>query len=331
MAFTKEQMIKLYTNLVRVRTLDEIIIEALGKGKISAHWTSPEGQEAVGVGACTFLNKDDYIFFGHRGHGISTAIPKGLSPAALIAEHYSKATGCCRGMVGMHVADMSVGIPGMSGTLGGHFVLAAGMGITAQNRGKGQVVVCIEGDGCYGRGTFHESALMAANWKLPVVWVVENNQYMIFTPTEKIYPKENYADLAFGYGMPGEVVDGQDVVAVCEAITGAVERARAGEGPSMIECKTYRIRPHTCAMLDLKITEPRPQEEIDEWKKRDPIVLFRERLLAEGVLSKEDVDRINQEVGEEMAAAEKFADESPEPDPEILEPSIYAESPEVDL
>jgi pyruvate dehydrogenase E1 component alpha subunit len=329
MALTKEQKIKLYTNLVRVRALDELMIDALEKGKISGHWTSPEGQEAVGVGACTFLRKDDYIFYSHRGHGLSTAIPKGLSPKAFIAEHYCKATGNCRGMVGMHTADMSVGVPGISGTLGGDFVMAAGMGITAQNRKQGQVVVCIEGDGTYGRGTFHESALMAANWKLPVIWVVENNQFMMFTPTERLYPKENYADLAFGYGMPGVVVDGQDVEAVCEAIGTAVEKARSGEGPSMVECKTYRIRPHTCAMVDLKGTEPRSQEEIDAWKERDPIRLYQASLLKEGILTNDDVQRIRQEAKKEMEEAERFATESPPPDPAILKTAVYDEPGEV--
>ena len=166
---------------------------------------------------------------------------------------------------------------------------------------------------------------MAANWKLPIVWVVENNQYMMYTPTCDIYPKENISDLAFGYDMPGVVADGQDVVAVYNAVQTAVDRARAGEGPSMIECKTYRIGPHVEAMLDLKRTVPRSREEIEPWLERDPIILFRERLLNEGILTQADVDRIDREAAEEMEEAERFAAESLPPDPEILKTALYAD------
>jgi TPP-dependent pyruvate/acetoin dehydrogenase alpha subunit len=317
MKLKREQKLKLYTNLVRVRKLDEMMVKALLAGKLSSHWTSQKGQEAVGVGASSFLRKHDYVFYCHRGHGIS--------PGVYIAEHFGKGTGGACGMKYYSHFDMELGIPGLSGTLGGDFVLAAGIGIAAKKRGKGQVVVCMQGDGTYGRGTFHEAALMAANWKLPVIWGVENNQYMIYTPTSEIYPKENIADLAFGYGMPGIVVDGQDVIAVCEAFQAAVDRARAGEGPSLIECKTYRIEPHVYAMGDLKGWKPRPQEEIDVWRKRDPINLFRERLLKEGILKKADVDRIDRDVAKEMEEAERFADESPPPDPEILKQALYSD------
>jgi pyruvate dehydrogenase E1 component alpha subunit len=183
----------------------------------------------------------------------------------------------------------------------------------------------MEGDGTYGRGTFHEAALMAANWKLPVIWGVENNQYMIYTPTSEIYPKENIADLAFGYGMPGVVVDGQDVIAVYEAFQVAIDRARAGEGPSLIECKTYRIEPHVYAMADIKRWKPRPQEEIDVWRKRDPIILLRERLVREGILTQADIGRIDREATEEMEEAERFADESSPPDPKILKQALYSD------
>ena len=321
----KEQRLKLYTNLVRCRKLDEIMVEALLAGKLCGHWTSQKGQEAVGVGASTFLRKDDYIFYCHRGHGITTLIPKGLSPGVFIAEHYSKTVGSCCGMGYFRQFDMELGIPGLSGTLGGNFVVAAGLGIAAKKRGKGQVVVCLEGDGTYGRGTFHETALMAANWKLPVVWGIENNQYMIFTPTNEIYPKENMADLAFGYGIPGVVVDGQDVFTVYEAFQTAIDRARAGEGPSLIECKTYRFEPHTYAMKDLRETELRPQEEIDAWLKRDPVVLCREKLLKEDVLTQTDIERIDREAIKEMEDEERFADGSPAPDPAILKQLVYCD------
>jgi pyruvate dehydrogenase E1 component alpha subunit len=327
MALNKEQKLKLYTNLVRVRKLDDLMSNAIMTGKFLLFFHSQQGQEAVGVGACTFLRKGDYLFPGHRGHGISKTLPKGLPARTIIAEHLNKVTGSCGGISGFHTANSELGIIGMSGTLGGDFVLAAGAGISAKLKGKGQVVVCIQGEGTYGRGPFHEAALMSANWKLPILWIVENNQYMGYTPISEIHPKENIADLAFGYGMPGVVVDGQDVVAVYEAIQAAVDRARAGEGPSMVECKTYRIRPHAEGTPDLRITEPRSQEEIDSWRKRDPIILFQKRLIEESILTQADIDQIDRGTTEEMEEAERLALEDPLPaDPEILlNKALYAE------
>jgi len=325
MELTKEQKIKLYTNMVRVRKLDEMMVKGILAGKTLAFFHSQQGQEAVGVGACTFLRKDDFIFYSHRGHGISKLLPKGVPSRAIIAEHYGKATGTCGGISGFHTSDMELGIPGISGTLGGDFVIAAGLGIAAKMRGKGQVVVCIQGEGTYGRGTFHETMLMAANWKLPVIWGVENNLYMGCTPISEIHPKENFADLAVGYGVPALVVDGQDVIAVHEAFQTAVDRARAGEGPSMIECKTYRIRSHAEGIPDLRITEPRPQEEIEAWKKRDPINLFQEKLLKEGILTPVNVEWIDREATKEMEEAERVATEDPLPDKAVLQKALYAD------
>ena len=325
MQLTKEQKIKLYINLVRVRKLDNLMSNAVLKGKL-VFFHSQQGQEAVGVGSCTFLRKDDYIFQSHRGHGISKTLPKGLHPRKIIAEHLNKVTGSCSGISCFHIADMELGILGISGTLGGDFVVAAGVGISAKLKGKGQVVVCIQGEGTYGRGPFHEAMLMAANWKLPIVWVIENNQYMGYTPISEIHPVENLADLAFGYGVPGFVVDGQDVIAVYETVQAAVDRARSDEGPSLIECKTYRIRPHAEGVPDLKITQPRPQEEIEVWKKRDPINLFSERLLKEGILTQIHINRIDREATEEMEEAERLAIEDPlHADPEtLLKRALYA-------
>ncbi len=327
MEVTKEIMVKLYTNLVRVRKLDEVMAKALLAGKIPTFFHSQQGQEAVGVGACTFLRKDDYLYYSHRGHGIGKTLPKGVLPRAIIAEHYGKTTGTCKGISGFHTADMELGIPGISGTLGAGFVLAAGFGIAALLKRGGQVVLCIEGDGTYCRGTFHEAAIMAANWKLPIVWVVENNQYMTFTPICEYFPMENIAELAFGYGMPGVVVDGQDVIAVYEAVQTAVDRAREGKGPSLIECKTYRFRPHAEGLPDIKGTEPRPQAEIESWKKRDPILVFQKKLLKDGILTQADVQRIDREATQEMEEAERLASEDPMPsDPEtLLKKSLFSD------
>ena len=322
----KADKIKLYTNMVRVRKLDELLQKAVVTGKIALFFHSQEGQEAVGVGACTFLREDDYIFTGHRGHGISKAVPKGVSPMQIIAEHYCKCTGLCSGISGFHICDPSLGVLGHGAILGGEFVITAGTGIAAQMRGKGQVAICFQGDGTHCRGAFHESMIMAAKWKLPIIDVIENNQYMINTPATEIYPMENLADLALGYHVPGVVVDGQDVLAVHEAVQDAVARARAGGGPSIIECKTYRIRPHSEGTRALRIMQPRPEEEVEAWRQRDPIKLFGERLLKDGVLKAPDIERIAREAGEEMEEAERQAMEDPvQNDPRLLEQVLYAQ------
>lgn len=325
MKITKEQQVKLYTDMVRVRKLDETLINGLFAGKVMGFYHSTQGQEAPGVAACALLRKDDYLFYTHRGHGVGKTLPKGVSATALIAEHYGKATGSCGGMAGFHTCEIELGIPGLGGTVGGEFTLAAGMGIAAKMRGKGQVVASFLGDGATGRGTFHTAMLMAANWKLPVVWICENNLYGQFVPISIAYPKENIADLAFGYGIPGVIVDGQDVIAVYEAVSTAVDRARAGEGPSLIECKTYRFRSHLEGFPDFIGAGLRNEDEVETWKKKDPIELFKKNLLEQGILTGADIERIDREAAEEMEEAEKFASESPPPDPEILKKALYAD------
>ncbi|KPJ54103.1 MAG: hypothetical protein AMJ37_00840 [Dehalococcoidia bacterium DG_18] len=325
MTLEKEQLIKLYTNLVRARKLDELAVRALGEGKIIGFFHSGQGEEAVGVGGCTFLRKDDYIYPHHRGHGLAHIISKGVSPKGFFAEHFGKATGLARGIGGFHGSDPEFGVFGGAGTIGSQFPVSVGWGLAAKKRGKGQVVVCFFGDGSSNRGTLHEAMNLASVWKLPIVWLCENNQYAQFMPIKDAYAREDIADLAAGYGMPGVVVDGQDVIAVHEAVQAAVERARAGEGPSLVECKTYRFRAHVEGVADFVHGDMRPQEEIEAWKQRDPIKLFEEKLLEQGVLTQEDVDRINRETEAEVEEAERFALESPVPDPAILDKALYAD------
>lgn len=325
MTLEKEQLTKLYTNLARARKLDETVLKGIAEGKTVAFFHSGQGEEAVGVGGCTFLRVDDYIYPHHRGHGVAHTISKGMSPKAFLAEHFGKATGAAGGIAGFHAVDPEVGIMGAAGTIGSQFPVSLGWGLAAKKRGKEQVVVCFFGDGSSNRGTLHEAMNLAAVWKLPIVWVCHNNLYAQFMPIKDAYAKENIADLAAGYGMPGVVVDGQDVIAVHEAVQAAVARARAGEGPSLVECKTYRYRAHVEGVPDVSHAEPRPAEEVEAWKKRDPIVLFREKLLEQGVLSQDDVERIEREVAEEMEQAERFAMDSPVPDPAILKEVLYAD------
>lgn len=315
---------KLYVDMVRVRYLDQQLVRDVQAGKDLPFFHSQHGQEAVGVGACSFLNKDDYLLYGHRGHGIGRLLPKGVTPECILAEHYGKKSGACGGLTRFHFTDMTLGIPGVSGILGGDFVVATGMGIAAKKRGCNQVVICIQGEGTYARGTFHESMIMAARWDLPVIYIVDNNQYMGNTPISEVYKAENFADLATGYDIPGKIVDGQDVMSVYQTVQYAIDRARNGEGPSLIECKTYRIRPHAEGVPDLKNLEPRPQEEIKTWADRDPILLYGEKLLAEGVLTRDDIDRISHEAEEEIAGALKFAMADDPATPTSLENAVYA-------
>ncbi len=327
MKITNETMIRMYTNMVRVRKLDEKTIECLFAGKLRTFFHSSQGQEAPGVALCAHLNKDDYLFYNHRGHGLNKCLPKGLSAREILAEHFGRATGGGRGFAGFHYSDISIGLPGMGGMVGGETTLAAGAGIACQLRGKGQVAVCCFGDGATGRGPLHEAMLMAAASKLPVIWFCENNLYAQWTCLNVSHPKEDLADFAQGYGMPSMIVDGQDVMAVYEAVGPAVERARSGKGPTFLEIKTYRYRPHAEGFPDYSVQcegGVRPDEERESWLKRDPIELFRAALLEKDVLTQEDVDRIDREAAGEMEEAEKFAADSPWPNPADFDKALYA-------
>jgi len=317
MILTKQEKIKLYTNLVRTRKLDKTLEDNfLITHKVASLYIAQEGQEAPGVGGCTFLNTDDYLFFNHRGMGITKTVPKGLPPKLILAEFYGKATGPCQSLSGHRTFYPQLGILGNSGTVGTDLTLATGAGIAAQKNGRKQVVVCFFGDGAMDRGTFHTSTLMSANWKLPIVWVCENNGAFGPTQVKDHYPKENIADLAFGYGIPGIVVDGQDIIAVYEAVQTAVDRAREGQGPSLIECKTL------CFAADYYAG---PKIITEEMRKRDPITLFKDKLIQEKVITSGDIERIDHEADAEMEEADRFATESPLPTPDIIHRALYAD------
>jgi pyruvate dehydrogenase E1 component alpha subunit len=291
---------------------------------LKGHYFGFQGQDAVGVGGCTFLRKDDYVYATHRGMGVGKYVPKGMSVRPIVAEFYGKTTGCCKGTSHGCPAAPELGCMGVGGTVGTEIAMASGTGIACKLRGKGQVTVIFFGDGALNRGTFHTGVLMAANWKLPVVFICENNHYFMSRPFKEHFPKENMADLAFGYGIPGVVVDGQDVEAVYEAVQTAVDRARAGEGPSILECKTFNCTEHALGTVTPLYSIPK--EEIEAWKARDPINLYREKLLKEGVLAQADIDRIDREAQAEVDDADRFADESPaQDDPEMLKKMLYAD------
>jgi TPP-dependent pyruvate/acetoin dehydrogenase alpha subunit len=251
-------------------------------------------------------------------------ISKGIDPKYYLAEHTGKETGFCRGMSTFHSIDTDYGLIGGAGTIGSGFPVTVGLGLAAKMNERNQVAVCCFGDGTSNRGTFHECALMVNNWKLPVIFVCENNGLGMFVPVEESHPVKDIASLAQGYGMPAAVVDGQDVIAVAEAVMVAVERAREGAGPSMVECKCLRFCAHAVGVPDFRGGELRSQEEIAEMRKRDPIKLCQEMLLKRGVIRPVDVERIDEEAAAEVADAEKFADGSAVLNPSLLDQLLYS-------
>lgn len=282
---------------------------------------TPE-EEAVAVGVCANLRRDDYVVGTHRGHG--HCIAKGADPKRMMAELFGKSTGVCRGKGGsLHVADTSVGMLGASGIVGGGIPLATGAGLSIKYRGTDQVAASFFGDGASNQGTFHESLNLASIWDLPVIYVCENNQYAESTPVSKAMRVKNVADRAVAYDMPGAIVDGMDVIAVYKAAKEAVERARQGKGPTLIECKTYRYEGH-------EMGDPhnlyRSKEEIEEWKRRDAIQGLKRALVIDRIATEKEIETIEQEVKKLIEDAIKFADESPEPDPEDALRGVFVSS-----
>jgi TPP-dependent pyruvate/acetoin dehydrogenase alpha subunit len=325
MKLEKDDLVLLYKNMVRGRKVDELAVRGLQDGRVKAFYHSGQGSEALAAGVATFLRKDDYLYGHHRGHGITYIISKGGSAKEFLAEHYGKATGSCLGISGFHFAEPEFGLMGGAGTIGSQFPMSLGWGLACKKNGRQQVTVGCFGDGSSNRGTLHEAFNLSAIWKLPIVWVCDNNGVAQYMPIKDAYPKEDLADLAAGYGMPGVVVDGMDVLAVHEAVQAAVERARAGGGPSMIEAKTTRYRAHTEGVPDVYHTEPRPADEIEAGKKRDPIESFRKKLIKQKILNASDIEKIEKEIDNEVAEMDKFATDSPEPKPDIIAKFVYAE------
>ena len=279
------------------------------------------GEEAVAVGVCSALKRDDRIISTHRGHG--HCIAKGADLNRMMAELYGRETGYCKGKGGsMHIADFSIGMLGANGIVAGGIPIVTGAGLAAQLDGNGGVAVSFFGDGASNAGPFHESINIAAKWKLPMLYVCENNLHSANTPASKTLALEDVAARAAGYGIPGVIVDGNDVMAVHDAATIAVARARAGKGPTLIECKTYRQRGHT---ERLEAYEHRTYEEIESWKEKDPITRFANNLIQrEGQLSETDWKQMDDEILEAIQASVDFAKASPFPKPESAVDDIFA-------
>jgi pyruvate dehydrogenase E1 component alpha subunit len=319
MATEKEKLIDMYRGMLRIRAFEDRVYKEFGAGHIPGFVHLYAGEEAVAIGACAPLRTDDYITSTHRGHG--HVIAKGGKTDRMMAELYGKKTGYNKGKGGsMHIADPDIGVLGASGIVAAAIPIAGGAALSAKMRGTDQVVVCFFGDGACNTSRFHEGVNLASIWKLPVVYVIENNMYAESTPISYAANIPNIADRAAAYGIPGKTVDGNDVLAVYETVGEAVARARKGEGPTLVECKTCRHYGHYVGDTDTY----RTKQERGECHKRDPIPRFRKRLVEMGVLTEKQADKIVQEINEEVEKAVKFAEESPLPAPEETLEDVYA-------
>ncbi len=315
----KEKLIEMYKKMLQIRSFEEKVFELYAQNHVPGTIHLYAGQEAVAVGICCTLRKDDYITSTHRGHG--HCIAKGAQLKRIMAEILGKKTGYCKGKGGsMHIADFDVGMLGATAVVGAGIPIAMGAGLSIKLKGTDNVVACFFGDGASNQGTFHESINMAAVWKLPVIFACENNVYAMGTRQSTVMLVENVADRAIAYGIPGVTVDGNDVLAVYEAARKAVDRARKGEGPTLIECKTYRHKGHS----RIDPAKYRPKEEVEEWLRKDPVGRFRTKLLQTKALMEAEIQQIEKEVLTEIEGAVKFAMESPSPAPEEALEDVYA-------
>jgi len=314
---------QLLTDMLLIRRFEEKAAEAYTLGKIGGFLHLYIGEEAVAVGATSALRPDDYAISAYREHGHCLA--KGADPRRTMAELYGRRDGLSGGKGGsMHLFDKSVNFLGGHAIVGAHLPIAAGVGFAVKYQGGDQVVVCYFGDGAVPEGEFHESMNLAALWKLPVIFLCENNRYAMGTSVERALAQTEIWKFGQTYGIPAERVDGMDVLAVREAVARAVTRARQQKTPSLLEADTYRYRGHS--MRDPAGAVYRTKDEVEREKLRDPIVLFREKLLAAEVLSEADVRAIEKDVNDRVDEAVAFADASPEPPGESLFTDIYKES-----
>ena len=319
MAEEKEKLLKMYNTMLRIRRFEEKAGNAVAEAVMPGFVHLSIGQEAVAVGMIHDLRKDDFLSSTHRGHG--ELIAKGMAPKDMFAELLGKATGVCRGKGGsMHLGDLSLGVYPNNGILGSAAPIAVGSALAMKMRGTDQVHVCFFGDGQANLGSIHEAMNFAGVHRLPILFVCENNQYAVSVPQSKSTAVEDVADRAAGYGFPGLVVDGQDVTAVYEVAQEAIKRARAGEGPSLIECKTLRFRGH----YEGDTESYRSQEEIERVRQRDPLDLFEKRLRELGILTDEIAQEMSAQVDREIEEAYAAAQADPMPSLEEVTTDVFA-------
>jgi pyruvate dehydrogenase E1 component alpha subunit len=315
----KDQLIELYRQMLLIRRFEEKSAEAYVAGKIGGFCHLYIGQEAVGVGSISAIRKDDYVLASYREHGL--ALAKGMTARAIMAELLGKATGCSKGKGGsMHMFDKSLGFFGGHAIVGGQIPLATGTAFATKYLGTDQVTLCYFGEAAVNQGAFHESLNMAQLWKLPCIYICENNQYGMGTSLARAMSLQNIAQKACAYEMASEFVDGMDVLAVREATLRAVERARKDYLPTLLEIRTYRFMGHS-------MSDPgnyRTRAEIEKYQERDPIKLFAATLVEEKIVDQKALDDLDHKIHEEVEDALRFAEESPLPDPAELYTDVYA-------
>ena len=319
---SKGTLLKMYFTMTKIRDFENAITDVYSRGLMNGLAHLYIGEEAIATGVCENLTAQDYAVSTHRGHG--HLIAQGADLKKMMAEVLGRKTGYCKGKGGsMHIMDISKGILGANGIVGAGIPMATGAAYSAKYRGTDQVVVSFFGDAASNQGTFHESINMAAAWKLPVVYVCENNLFGISVDLRKVTGNPNIADRAFGYGIPGVAVGGNDVLEVYRVTHTAFVRARKGEGPTLIECKTYRQKGHHIGDPG---TAYRLEEEKKAWMKRDPIKTFKERLIKEEIINKEEIENLEKESRKLIEEAVQFAENSPFPEPEEAYQDLFYET-----
>lgn len=320
MQLDRDALLDAYRRMRTIRLFEEKLEELSLAGKLPGFLHLYAGEEATAVGVCMHLGDTDYLASTHRGHG--HCIAKGVDLRGMMAELYGRRSGICKGKGGsMHIADLDKGMLGANGIVGAGLPLATGAALTAQMRGRGQVVVAFFGDGAANQGSFHESLNLAAIWRLPVVFVAENNGYGEATPVEYHMKIRDIADRAGSYGIPGEIADGMDFLDVYEKAGTAIERAREGGGPTLLECKTYRYYGH---YVGDPLTYRTKEEQEEVRQTRDPLELFERKAESElGLVSSDELREIDAEVKRTIEAAVEYAESSDAPPPEDLLSDVY--------
>ncbi len=325
--YSKDFLISLYKTMLKIRICEESLVEPILKGEIKTPCHLYTGEEAIATGVCAALERDDYIFGNHRSHGHYLA--KGGDVKKLIAEIYCKETGCSKGRGGsMHVIAPEVGFLGAAPIVAGTISLAVGAALASKIRGEIRVTVSFFGDGAAGEGVLYESLNFAALRKLPIIFACENNFYSTHMPLKECRAKDNIYESGIPFGVPGYRVDGNNVLEVYEVTKKAVERCRKGDGPALIEFVTYRLRGHVGPDDNIQglHTDIRPKEEVEGWRKRDPVKNFENFLLQNGILSQDEMDQIKSAIEEEIKEAHIFARTSPYPDERELDRYVFKES-----
>ena len=320
-ALENEDLLDLYRMMMLIREFEEHAAEQYARGRIAGFLHLYIGEEATGVGAVSVMEDRDHLITHYRDHGY--ALARGVTPAAAMAELFGKETGVVHGRGGsMHFSDVSKNFWGGYAIVGGHIPLASGLALASQYLEQDSVVVCVFGDGATNTGAFHEAANLASVWKLPVIFLVENNLYGMGTAVEYVSAVRDMSRKAIAYDITAARVDGQDVLAVREAMKAALEHCRSGNGPFLLEALTYRFRGHSMADPE----SYRSKEEVERFRKDDPIVVFRNKLISDGVATQEEFDQIDADALKEIEQAVEFAEESPVPDPSTLDEFIYADT-----